>query len=211
MTDWSVAEASVATLLVLCGVGGAIAAITSLIEAFAPMSGPRARVPDEADDNTNEQMELIFESAPKRRGAPMHIQSTTDIQLTRMGDADTSREAANILRDTLGDLRFRVWQVLLRAGPDWLTDTQLRKACEADMGERAESTYRKRRSELSAMGFAAETGVKRLNDNGRAEVVNRARTADEIASIVAHLKTLDKAGRKAWIAANKSANIEEAA
>lgn len=195
MNHWSAAESIAATLLVLCGVGGGIAAIVTTIETFLPVKGRRERP-----------------AGQPSKGVQMIEQlNTTDIPMTRVGNKDTSREAASILRDALGDLRFQVWKVLSKAGERGLADFELRKACEAEMGKRPESTYRKRRSELSAMGLAIETGHRRLNANGRAEVVHRARTFGEVAAIIAHLKTLDRQGRKAWIATNKSAKAAQEA
>lgn len=43
MTDLSVAEASVATLLVLCSVGGLVAAAVAIIETIAEASERRPR------------------------------------------------------------------------------------------------------------------------------------------------------------------------
>ena len=207
MSNWSAAESIAATLLVLSGVGGGIAAAVSLIELFKPMK----RRPDRADDKPK-----AAQRGPKKsRGQTDMIENLSLVELPRMtraDDTETSREAASILRDALGDLRYRVWHILSKSGEGGLADFELRAACEADMGKRPESTYRKRRSELSAMGLAIETGHRRLNANGRAEVVHRARTFDEVAEMIAHLKTLDRQGRKAWIAANKSAKaVQEAA
>lgn len=213
MRDWGAAESIAATIIVLCGVGGAVASIAIAIEMLLPMSG-RARRQSETQ-NTRRVPAPI-----KRDRTMIHTVASNPPPTTRLGDAETSREAAAILRDALaailrdalGDLRFQVWLILSRAGEKGLADFELRKACEAEMGARPESTYRKRRSELSAMGLAVETGHRRENGNGRAEMVHRARTLDEVAEMVAHLKSLDRAGRKAWIAANKSAKaLQEAA
>lgn len=196
MNQWSAAEISAATILVLCGIGGSIAAIVTTIETFIPVRRHRKR-PAGHPSNGVKMIEQL---------------NMTDIPITRVGDKDTSREAASVLRCALGDLRFQVWRTLARAGESGLADFELRAACEAAMGRRPESTYRKRRSELSAMGLAIETGHRRLNANGRAEAVHRARTLDEMREMISHISSLDKAGRKAWVAENKQAKpVQEAA
>lgn len=89
--------------------------------------------------------------------------------LARDNDHDTSEEAAERVSKSLKELQGKVYTIL--AASQGLTDSELRERCNAIYGKRQESTYRKRRSELVALGLVQETGEKRLNPAGNWEKV----------------------------------------
>jgi len=75
----------------------------------------------------------------------------------------TSWEAAlRVLRDR-SRTQTQVATALRDHGP--MTDAELHRKCCALFGERAESSYRKRRTELTEIALVFDTGQRRTEDN----------------------------------------------
>lgn len=98
--------------------------------------------------------------------------------LTRTDDHATSIAAAARIADKLRPLQRMVYMQLAQAGDDGLTDSELRARCDAAYLKRPESTYRKRRSELVAMGIVEPTGQRRNNQSGQPEKAYRVNRHD---------------------------------
>lgn len=79
---------------------------------------------------------------------------------------ETSVEAAEAIKPTAGSLRAAVYEKLLDAGSDGLTDQQLQRALRLDP-----STERPRRIELVDAGLVRDSGHKRLTLSGRRAIV----------------------------------------
>lgn len=95
-------------------------------------------------------------------------------QLTREDDHDTSIEAAKRIEDDLRPKQRLVYQAHAAHPVHGLTDSELRAYIDAKLGFKApESTYRKRRTELTDMGFIEATNMRRENAAGSAECVWR--------------------------------------
>ena len=77
-------------------------------------------------------------------------------QLARATDPTTSHMAAEAMIPKLRAIQREVYDVLKRAGSKGLTDWEI----EGECGSHG-STYRTRRSELTAMGLVMDTGRKR--------------------------------------------------
>lgn len=92
--------------------------------------------------------------------------------LVRDPDHQTSIKAATHIINKLPRLQELVLQNLA-LHPEGVTDTELRSLLDARFGERPESTYRKRRSDLAKAGLAEETGARRDNGRGSLEKVWR--------------------------------------
>jgi hypothetical protein len=93
--------------------------------------------------------------------------------LTRQDDHQTSLDAAKKVAEQLRPILKQVYLTLAEAGDNGLTDSELRAICDARYLKRPESTYRKRRSELVAMGMVEAKSGKRLNQSQCWETVFR--------------------------------------
>lgn len=92
---------------------------------------------------------------------------------TRKADHVTSIKAAKrVVKGGLNKNQQRVMDVL-QAHPDGLADFEIRELCNKEYGPTAESTYRKRRSELFNAGLVARYGGTRVNADGNPEKVWR--------------------------------------
>lgn len=87
----------------------------------------------------------------------------------RTDDHETSEEAAEKIASMLPDLQSKVYRELYRCRG--LTDSELTERCNNAYGVKSESTYRKRRSELTILGFVRRTDQKRANGRGNMENV----------------------------------------
>lgn len=74
---------------------------------------------------------------------------------TRCGDPETSQLAAEHMAPKMSARRKRVLNLFVNRGA--MTDLELENLCE-DHG----SSYRTRRSELTAMGYIADSGERKL-------------------------------------------------
>ena len=94
-----------------------------------------------------------------------------DEHLTRTEDHTTSESAARKTRAKLNAKQTIVLRAL-KANPEGLTDEELAAAI-VRMGHPAgaESTYRKRRTELYQKGLAEDTGRRRANARGMSVIV----------------------------------------
>jgi hypothetical protein len=91
--------------------------------------------------------------------------------ITRENDHSTSIAAAKKAKESgLPTLRQHVYDVL-KTAPNGLTDCEIRAACSQRYGARSESTYRKRRTELTDLGLVTWTGERRANEGGNLEKV----------------------------------------
>lgn len=91
------------------------------------------------------------------------------MELTRDDDHDTSEEAGDKIAGQLKDLQSKVCRMfLIHKG---LTDWELTEKCNQAHGKRQESTYRKRRTELTALGLLMETAERRINPAGNRQKV----------------------------------------
>lgn len=79
--------------------------------------------------------------------------------LVRAIDPPTSHESARRLKE-LGKIQMQVLACIAKLGR--ATDLEINTWCNANFGERAESTYRKRRGELVDLGLVADTGLVRM-------------------------------------------------
>lgn len=96
---------------------------------------------------------------------------TEDIYLTRDEDHSTSLEAARCVSTTISETMRNVYAVLCIC-QDGLTDSELREAMVAcGFPPKAESTYRKRRTDLMHLGYVVPTGERRMNRSGSPETV----------------------------------------
>jgi hypothetical protein len=85
------------------------------------------------------------------------VNQTDLFDLVRRADPRTSYESAELIMPKLNDLEQKVlaaMQVMARP----VTDLDIITYCNAIYGERAESTYRHRRSDLAAKGLVRDTG-----------------------------------------------------
>lgn len=90
-------------------------------------------------------------------------------QLTRDDDHDTSEEAGERISGQLREIQAQVYRMfLIHKG---LTDWELTEKCNQAYGKRQESTYRKRRTELTALGLLMETAERRINPAGNRQKV----------------------------------------
>lgn len=96
---------------------------------------------------------------------------TLEDDLTRKDDHTTSIKAAKRVKAGGLNKRQRIVHEVLLEYPDGLADFELRAVCNKRHGHAAESTYRKRRSELFKAGYVAWTGDTRLNADGNPEKV----------------------------------------
>lgn len=93
------------------------------------------------------------------------------MSLTRKNDYETSIQAAYGLRHRLNPIR-RAVHAVYKSNTRGLTDEEMTSAMwKAGWPEAAESTYRKRRTELFQDGFIQATGEKRRNAKGNLMVV----------------------------------------
>jgi uncharacterized protein YwgA len=96
---------------------------------------------------------------------------TEDLRgLVRDHDHSTSIAAGVHQEQHRTKLQERIYQVFLRT-PDGLTDEELRFHPEFAADDYAESTVRKRRTELEQRGLLVDTGVTRINRSGMAMTV----------------------------------------
>lgn len=86
---------------------------------------------------------------------------------TRRSDPDTSHKAAETVSPALPSIRARVLEFALAAGKRGFIDGDLVKAFR----EHPESSFRKRRSELSEERWVLDSGDRRDNDFGNEEIV----------------------------------------
>lgn len=87
-------------------------------------------------------------------------------RLTRNDDYDTSYAAAAMQRGKLSDKQTIVYEVHLKH-PKGLTDEDLNAAIVlAGYPRSAESTWRKRRTDLAAKGLLVDTGERRKSKHG---------------------------------------------
>lgn len=89
--------------------------------------------------------------------------------MTRRDDHDTSEAAAEAIAPITGKIKLRVWEFALRRGNYGLTDGELKLA----FPNAPESSYRKRRTELTKEGRLVDSGQRRRNIHGREEIVWR--------------------------------------
>src|SRR5262245_56084664 len=82
------------------------------------------------------------------QGDLFSITNVDPAHIARRADPDTSHAAAALVAKSFGKLQQAVLRTLL-ANPDGLTDAQLDRLCTEQYGSRPESSYRKRRSDLS--------------------------------------------------------------
>lgn len=87
--------------------------------------------------------------------------------MTRRDDHDTSREAADSIRPITGKIALAVLEFAMRRGSYGFTDDELKTAHP----EAPESSYRKRRTELTRLGRLCDSGERRINRHGRNEIV----------------------------------------
>jgi hypothetical protein len=91
--------------------------------------------------------------------------------MVRIPDHSTSEKAAKkVKRQTIRDLVLEVGERIDSGFIDEEVDRKCReieRARDPEHKERAESSYRKRRTELSDEGFFLDTGVTRLNSKGQ--------------------------------------------
>lgn len=80
--------------------------------------------------------------------------------------SDTSRMAAEAMKPTAGRLRQRVYERLVLAGYDGMTDCELQEALAMNP-----STQRPRRVELVNAGLVRDSGVRRNTASGRKAIV----------------------------------------
>ena len=91
------------------------------------------------------------------------------MELTSDDDHETSEDAAEKISGQLQGIQAQVYKMfLIHKG---LTDWELTEKCNQAHGKRQESTYRKRRSELTAMGLLMETAERRINLAGNRQKV----------------------------------------
>jgi hypothetical protein len=88
--------------------------------------------------------------------------------MLREEDVETSIAAAKTVEKDLTELQDQVYAILAEH-PHGLIDSDLLIFCERAYGERAESTWRKRRKELCRMGCVAYTGTRGINGKGNSE------------------------------------------
>lgn len=102
------------------------------------------------------------------------------IATTREDDHSTSIAAAKKAKASgLPVLRQQVYDVI-KVAPNGLTDCEIRIACSELFGVRSESTYRKRRTELTDLGLVVWTGERRPNEGGNMEKVWAAAEAEPL-------------------------------
>lgn len=114
--------------------------------------------------------------------------------LTREDDYATSTRAADSLKGALGTLRHRVLHQFVLAAEHGLTDGELHNACCLRHGIRDASTYRKRRTELSQIGFLERTAATRDNQG-----VYRIVSGPEIDRIKDLLSRMSDKDARAWV------------
>ena len=113
--------------------------------------------------------------------------------LVRDGDHDTSIEAAKSIEDELSERQGLVLQVHA-AHPAGLTDSELRALIDVRLGRAApESTYRKRRTELTTLGLIEPTNLRRVNPKGSMECVWRLATSPTLSAASRKQSRLDAA------------------
>lgn len=88
---------------------------------------------------------------------------------TRAQDQRTSEWAAALMASVTGKIAVEVLDFFKRAGAAGATDDELKVA----FPDAAESSYRKRRTELFHKGLLVDTGATRPNRRGREEIVWR--------------------------------------
>lgn len=94
-----------------------------------------------------------------------------DLHMIRDDDYDSSVAAAKKIRKTLSRTMRDVYYVLSQY-PNGLTDSELRSAMvRHGYPPRAESSYRKRRTELAQLDYVMWAGEHRLNEAGSMERV----------------------------------------
>ena len=89
-------------------------------------------------------------------------------QMARRGQPDTSYISGKAILDSLGKIQRNVVSVFMEHGH--LTDLQLHRLCCERFGNKAESTYRKRRSELTEFGIVVDSG-ERVNHDGATRAI----------------------------------------
>lgn len=87
-------------------------------------------------------------------------------KLHRKDDLDTAVEAAKLIHPHLGVIQLMVLQYAIKRGSDGFTDQDL-----CDYYDNHGSTYRSRRSELTAEGLVVDSGRTRRLKSGRNAVV----------------------------------------
>ena len=83
-------------------------------------------------------------------------------RMVRATDPHTSFLAAQKLIPKLSKMRRNVYMEILASDVNGLNDWELIDRCNKKYGERPESTYRKRRSELLALGLVEDSGRTRI-------------------------------------------------
>jgi len=116
---------------------------------------------EEWEDAVRIAKEEAAARAQARKAEPLQARST---------DPDTSRAAAKRIKPDAGLIQSQVLSVLLEAYPGGLSDTQMIEIANRRFGERSDSTWRTRRSELVNMGRVGWCG-KRVNEKGSTERV----------------------------------------
>ena len=89
--------------------------------------------------------------------------------MVRRGDPDTSDAAAGSVVPRLNNIRRQVLTCALTIGKP-VTDVDIRLWCSERYGHRPESSYRKRRSELTEAGMFEDTG-KRIMQHGSSRIL----------------------------------------
>src|SRR5262245_11243432 len=89
-------------------------------------------------------------------------------KMVRRDGRDTSLTAASRLIKDLNDLQHKVFTMLRANQP--IGDYTLHLKCCKAYGHRAESTYRKRRSELTDLGLVVDSGMRAM-DGGSTRIL----------------------------------------
>lgn len=112
-----------------------------------------------------------IERTAKMKAAPKLEQQALDLLTYRQDDHETSIEAADKIENRLSDLMRSVHAVLIQY-PSGLTDSELNTAMlRHDYPDAPEGTYRKRRTDLTTLGYVKWTGEKRANRHGNPQMI----------------------------------------